>query len=86
MIRIDDVRQRGRSYCHTDGSDHYRTGEVEPIEYIISQDYIEGFALANIIKYASRYQTSRNLDDLKKAADYAQILCGVELIRRDREC
>jgi len=85
MIRIDDARQRGRVYCDTEGSEHYRIGEIEPIEYIISQDYIEGFALANIIKYASRYQTSRNLDDLKKVADYAHILCGTELIRRDKK-
>jgi hypothetical protein len=32
-----------------------------------------------MIKYATRFKQTRNLDDLKKVSDYAHLLCGLEL-------
>lgn len=74
-----EARQAGRDYCNTEGSEHYKGGGVEPLDYIFAQGYGEGFCIGSIIKYASRYKKTRNPDDLKKISDYAQILCGVEL-------
>ena len=80
MKPIYEVRKLGRDYCQTEGSKHYKNANsIEPIDLIISKGLIEDFCLANIIKYASRFKKTRNLEDLKKVSDYAHILCGVEL-------
>ncbi len=76
---IYEARRRGEEYCQTDGSDHYMLPGVEPMDLIISLGYAEHFCLASIIKYAARYGESGNPEDLKKIADYAHILCGVQL-------
>ncbi len=81
------ARKAGQEYCQTEGSSHYQMPGVEPMDLIISLGYAEHFCLASIIKYAARYGESGNPEDLKKIADYAHILCGVELaeeVRRDR--
>lgn len=82
---IYEIRAKGVAYCKTDGSDHYKGSEdeIEPIEFAIQNGLFEDFAVVNIIKYASRFKKDRNLKDLKKVADYAHILCGVELMKED---
>ena len=82
---VYDYRDRGREYCRTEGSDHYMLPGVEPMDLMISCGYAEHFCLASIIKYAARYGESGNPEDLKKIADYAHILCGVQLAERDDE-
>ena len=82
-LDIHEIRQKGREYCQTDGSTHYRENSIDPIEYAIANGMIEDFCLINIIKYASRFKYTRNLDDLKKVSDYAHILAGVEL---EKQC
>lgn len=69
-------------YCETDGSDHYK-GNLQPMDLIISEGFSEDFCISNIIKYSVRFKKTRNLDDLKKVVDYAHILCGSEVIKRD---
>jgi len=81
MISIHDVRQAGREYCQTEGSKHYRDLKIDPSEFAIANHMAEDFFIMNIIKYASRFKITRCLEDLKKASDYAQILCGLELAR-----
>ena len=76
---VYEARRRGEEYCQTNGSDHYILPGVEPMDLIISLGYAEGFCLASIIKYAARYGESGNPEDLKKIADYAHILCGVQM-------
>lgn len=76
---VYEARRRGKEYCQTEGSDHYILPGVEAMDLIISLGYAEGFCLASIIKYAARYGESGNPEDLKKIADYAHILCGVQL-------
>jgi len=80
-MSIYDIRKAGREYCQTEGSEHYKTEDkVEPIDLIIALGYGEGFCMGSIIKYAARFKRTQNLDDLKKASDYSQILCGVKLV------
>lgn len=78
-------REKGREHCKTEGSDHYKRDGIEPIEYAIANNRFEDFAITNIIKYAERFRDTRNTNDLKKVADYAHILCGVELKKEETE-
>lgn len=78
-LTVYDYRDRGRDYCRTEGSDHYMLPGVEPMDLMISCGYAEHFCLASIIKYAARYGETGNPEELKKIADYAHILCGVQL-------
>ena len=79
FIDVYTLRKKGREYCFTDGTDHYKKGNIEPIDLTISKGMIEDFCLGNIIKYASRFKQTENLTDLKKVSDYAHILCGAKL-------
>jgi hypothetical protein len=72
----------GTEYCNTEGSTHYKNGDIEPIDLYISKDIHEDFFLGSIIKYASRFKVTRNINDLKKIADYAHLLCGVEIDKK----
>ena len=82
---VYEARERGREHCQTDGSDHYIQPGPEAMDLIISLGYAEHFCLASIIKYAARYGEGGNVEDLKKIADYAHILCGVRLAEKDEE-
>lgn len=74
-----EMRRVGRDYCNTEGSNHYKGGEIEPLDFIFSIGYGEAFCIGSIIQYASRYKRTRNPDDMKKVSDYAHILCGADL-------
>lgn len=74
-INVYEARARGKKICETQGSSHYK-GKVEPMELIMAIDYVEGFCIGNIIKYAARFKRTRNLKDLAKIADNAHILAG----------
>lgn len=76
---IYELRAMGREYCVTEGSNHYKGGNIESADLIIAHGMGEDWMLGNIIKYATRFKITRNLEDLKKVVDYAQILTGVEL-------
>ena len=79
-MNVYEARHLGRTYCcNTEGSEHYKEGGVEPIDLLIAKGFIEDFCIGNMIKYATRFKTTRNLVDLKKVSDYSHILCGVEL-------
>ena len=79
------ARAKGREFCRTEGSDHYMLpGGIEAMDLIIALGYAEHFCLASIIKYAARHGELGNLEDLKKIADMAHILCGVELADGDQ--
>ena len=77
-INIYEARKRGREYCQTDGSEHYREGGLEPMDLIIAKGLAEDFCISNIVKYAIRFKKTQNLKDLAKVSDYAHILCGVK--------
>lgn len=83
-MNIYEIRESGKEYCQTEGSEHYRGvhNEIEPISLIIAKGLAEDFCLANIIKYAARFKQTQSLGDLKKISDYSHILCGVKLNER----
>ena len=60
------------------GSDHYKTGGVEPVDLYAAGGKFRDFALASIIKYAFRNRTEAGsqttMRDLDKIIDYAQKL------------
>ena len=59
------------------GSEHYKTGEVEPIDLYRSAGMLRHFALSNIIKYAYRNANpgkSVSIKDLEKIKHYADML------------
>jgi hypothetical protein len=68
------------------GSEHYKTGDVEPIDLYRSLGILRPFAIASIIKYSSRNvgdgtQASDPVSnkDMQKIIHYAEILmcvCG----------
>lgn len=76
ILNVYKARQRGKEYCETDGSDHYKYQGLEPMDLIMSCGYAEGFCMGSIIKYAARFKKNKNPNDLKKIADYAHIMCG----------
>jgi hypothetical protein len=84
MITVYQARKAGTEYCQTDGSEHYKQGEIEPMDLIINLGLADGFCRGNIIKYAARYGKTKNLEDLKKVVDYAHILCGLGVLKNDK--
>ena len=84
MLNVYQARHKGRDFCNqTEGENHYKEGGVEPLDLMIAKDIIEDFCLGSMLKYAGRFKKTRNLKDLVKVSDYAQILCGVELDKRE---
>lgn len=81
-MNVYEARHAGREYCNTEGSKHYKGGDVEAMDLITSLGLQDGFCLGSMIKYSARFNQTRNLDDLKKVSDYAHILCGVEMERQ----
>jgi hypothetical protein len=57
------------------GSQHYKTGGVEPIDLYKSLGIVKPFAIASIIKYASRNVVKPiNNKDMDKIIHYATML------------
>jgi hypothetical protein len=62
------------------GSAHYKTGDVEPIDLYKSGDMLHDFALASIIKYAFRSRRVEGIDratlekNMTKIIHYASLL------------
>lgn len=50
--------------------DKYAKGGVETIDLIASKFDLESFALGNVVKYVSRYPTTKDKKDLLKAGHY----------------
>lgn len=65
---------------HQEGSDHYKTGGVEPIDLYEQGEMLQDFALCSIIKYAYRCRRtsgrSRDLTikDMGKIRHYAAMV------------
>ena len=79
MLTVYQAREAGKEFCKTEGSDHYKNTNIEPAEYAIENGMFEDWAIMNIVKYVTRFKATRDLNSLKKAADYVHILCGVEI-------
>ena len=84
-MNVYEARHKGREFCNqTEGSNHYKEGGVEPLDLMIAKGIVEDFCIGNMAKYAFRFKKTRNLEDLKKVSDYAQILCGIELDKQEQ--
>ena len=63
-----------------EGSAHYKTGDIEPIDLYKSGGMLHDFALASIIKYAFRSRIEEDIDremlekNLNKIIHYAELL------------
>ena len=57
-----------------EGSAHYKTGLVEPIDLYRAGGILQPFAIGNIIKYAYRQREVISLSDCDKIIHYAQML------------
>lgn len=63
-----------------EGSAHYKTGDVEPIDLYRAGGMFRDFALASIIKYAFRSRRAEGVDpamlekNLNKIIHYAELL------------
>jgi len=57
------------------GGDHYKGGEIQPWDFIVSQgmDFLTG----NCVKYLSRYRKKGGRQDLLKAKHYLEKLIEV---------
>lgn len=54
---------------------HYTAGNIECIDYIADQGWMEGFCLGNIVKYATRCMIKgETINDLVKIVRYAEML------------
>ena len=56
---------------------HYK-GKIQPIDLIESLGYLKPFCIANILKYASRYDKKGGIKDLEKAKWYLTKLIDYE--------
>lgn len=59
------------------GSDHYKTGSIEPVDLYRAGDMFRHFALCSIIKYAFRNRSPVEpirISDMDKIIDYAEKL------------
>jgi hypothetical protein len=68
-VTWEDLKKRG--------SEHYKTGRVEPIDLYRSAGMLRHFALSNIIKYAYRnsdLSKPLSVKDLEKVKHYADML------------
>lgn len=56
------------------GSDHYKTGDVEPIDLYVAGEMFHDWAIASIIKYAFRSRRSEPLETHKFQANMGKII------------
>lgn len=62
-------------------SEHYKKGEIEPIEYIIKNNL--GFCEGNVVKYITRYKEKDDpFGDLMKAKRYIEYLLDQNIDNR----
>lgn len=54
------------------GGDHYKTLQIQPIEYILGNNL--GWCEGNIVKYITRWKQKGGVQDIKKVIHYAEIL------------
>jgi hypothetical protein len=80
-LRVEENGESAWEYAKEGGSDHYKTGGVEPIDLYREGGMFRDFALASIMKYAFRNRRSGGLlsiSDLDKIIDYATKLKASE--------
>ncbi|MDO8683957.1 MAG: DUF3310 domain-containing protein [Armatimonadota bacterium] len=81
--KLSDNKENRKSAVDTDsqlakqvGGDHYKTMTIQPVEFIHVNklDYLSG----NVIKYIVRHRAKGNVQDVKKAIHYCQLILELE--------
>jgi hypothetical protein len=67
-----------------EGSSHYKTGEVEPIDLYRAGGMLRTFALASIIKYAFRSRPEEGIDEEKFMLNMDKIIHYAELLKAEK--
>lgn len=60
---------------------HYHRNGIDVIQFSklqFAKEELKGFIRINILKYVTRYDRKNGMDDLKKAADYLNMLIELE--------
>jgi hypothetical protein len=74
MMNWDELKQQG--------SDHYKSNSVEPIDLYKAGGILHNFAIGSIIKYAYRNRSAEvdmiSIADMKKIIHYAQMLIAIQ--------
>lgn len=65
-----------------DGSAHYKTGGVEPIDLYIAGDMLRDGVLKDVIKYAFRSRRELNLDKEKTIENLNKILHYTAILKQ----
>ena len=58
------------------GGSHYKSFEIQPAEFNHRNNL--GYMAGNVIKYVSRYEVKKNIDDLRKAAHYIELMLEMD--------
>lgn len=71
-----------------EGGNHYKLMMIQPAEYILANNL--GYCEGNVIKYVSRWRTKArhgpNVEDLRKAKHYLDMLIEREIQPTDKNC
>jgi hypothetical protein len=59
------------------GPHHYKMHEIEPIEFILSNNLT--FCEGNVVKYVSRWRNKGGIEDLRKARHYIDFMIDQEM-------
>jgi len=73
----NEVKELEEFLDNRDIDSQYKHGDIEPLDVMREQGWLEGFCYGNIVKYAMRRKGS-DKEDLQKIVDYAKILIAEE--------
>ena len=73
-LKPESSTERAWDALKKSGSDHYKTGLVEPIDLFRAAGMLPHFAICNIVKYAFRQRKAISVADCDKIIHYAQML------------
>jgi len=81
---LEDEGESMKSWveCKQEGSAHYKTGEIEPIDLYRAGGMLRTFALASIIKYAFRSREVIDEETFMKNMD--KIIHYAELLKAEK--
>lgn len=86
--REDELLVELAEYIDATYDQHYARNKMQTFEAIVDCDHGEGFAVGNILKYASRYGAKEgyNRKDLLKVLHYGLLALYVHDLEHDEEC
>jgi len=75
-----NIANKERGEVKQRGSEHYKTGGIEPIDLYESAEMLQDFSLASIIKYAFRCRRTANRTDELMVKDLTKIIHYAEIV------